>query len=231
MSFLAKLFINDEVRNILNAKQVFSRLADVNGKPTTKPLGKQLEFSLESTKDDSFLYHNMFSPTSSIKGEIVFYKRDGLSTLFKIEFANAYVLRLSEHFDASGASPMHMNISIGWGIIKMRGLLHEETWNPNNPFVNIDETKREEKEKKVTSYTITNTDGQELESYKIGDIIVLNIETSNRVGDAMTISLDDKSHDFKYNGQVLHNDTIKDYIISSDSEKIQLEVIQQSTQN
>ena len=42
MSFLAKLYINDEVRNILNANQVFSRFADVNGRPVTKPKGGRL---------------------------------------------------------------------------------------------------------------------------------------------------------------------------------------------
>ena len=229
MSFLAKLFINDEVRNILNARQMFSRLADTNGRPTTKAIGEQLEFSIESTGNDSFFYHHMFSPTETLKGEIVFYKRDGYSTLFKIEFANAHILKLTENFDASGDAPMHMDIAIGWGIIKKRGIVHEETWNPNNPFVDIEETVLTEKEKKVTRYTITNAEGEELESYKVGDTIVLNIDTENRIGDSMTINLEDKTHDFKYNGQVLSNDTIEDYMISSDSEKIKLEVINQES--
>lgn len=231
MSFLAKLFINDEVRNIINANQVFSRYADVNGRPTSKPVGGRLEFSVESTGDDSFFYDTMFSPTAKCKGEIVFYKRDGLSVLFKMEFANAQILNLSEHFSAVGSTPLCMNLSIGWGIIKMRGLTHEETWNPFNPFLDIEETVISNNEKEVTRYYITDTNGDALERYKVGDIIVLNIETLNRIGDEVTINLEDKTHDFKYNGQVLKNDTIKNYIISGDSEKIELEVIQQVNQN
>jgi len=54
MSFLAKLFINDEVRTVLNANQIYSRYADYNGRPITKPIGHQLNFSIESTSNDSF---------------------------------------------------------------------------------------------------------------------------------------------------------------------------------
>jgi len=85
-------------------------------------------------------------------------------------------------------------------------------------------------EKKVSNYVITDTNGDELERYKVGDTIILNIETANMIGDTMTISLEDKTHDFKYNGQVLQNDMIKDYLISSDSEKIELEIIAQENE-
>ena len=231
MSFLAKLFINDEVRNILNAKQAYSRLADVNGRPSSRPFGHKLEFAIESTRDDSFFYESMFSPTNKCLGEIIFYKRDGISTLYKMEFANAQILDLSESFNALDNLPLHMNIAIGWGIMKTKGVTHEEPWNPNNPFIAINETTREEEEKEVTHYFITDKDGEELEKYKVGDTIVLNIETTNRIGDNMTISLEDKTHDFKYNGQLLQNDTISDYQISSDSEKIELEVVLQENYN
>ena len=227
MSFLAKLFINDEVRNILNAKQAYSRIADVNGRPSSRPLGHKLEFAIESTKDDSFFYESMFSPTHKCQGEIVFYKRDGISTLFKMEFANAQILDLSESFNAIDTLPLHMNIAIGWGIMKTKGVTHQEPWNPSNPFVEIEETTREEEEKEVTRYYITDTNGEELETYNLGDTIILNIETLNRIGDIITISLEDKSHDFKYNGQILPNDTITDYTISNDLEQIELEVIAQ----
>ncbi|WP_055448850.1 type VI secretion system tube protein TssD [Lacinutrix mariniflava] len=146
MSFKAVLIINDERRVILNASQFFSRYFDTNGKPTTKPIGGKLMFSIESTVEDSFFYENMFSPTDKCKGEIIFYKRDGLSVLFKIEFANAQILNLSEHFDAKNNLPLHMNIEIGWGIARIRGVVFEESWNPNNPFIEIEPTIREEEE-------------------------------------------------------------------------------------
>ena len=155
MSFKAKLFIEEEERNILNATQMYSRFADVNGRPTSKPVGQQLQFSIESTGDDSFFYNNMFSQTSKCRGKIIFYRRDGFSTLFKIEFANAQILQLSEQFNAVNDKPLHMTISIGWGIMKMRDVIHEKTWNPNNPFIEIAPTQisrgNEEKEEEETA--------------------------------------------------------------------------------
>ena len=73
---------------------------------------------------------------------------------------------------------------------------------------------------------ITNTEGEELEEYETGSKIILNIETSNATGETISINLDDKTHDFKHNGSILTNDTIKT-TINSDLEKIELEVIAQ----
>ena len=81
--------------------------------------------------------------------------------------------------------------------------------------------------KEVIRYFITDTENNELETYKLGEKIVLNIETKNRVGDVITIALNDKTHDFKYNGQVLENDKLTNYTITSDLEQITLEVINQ----
>jgi len=233
MSFLAKLFINDEERNILNANQVFSRFADINGRPTAKPYGSLLNFSIESTRDDSFFYENMLSPTNKIKGEIVFYKRDALSKLFKMEFANAQILSLSEEFNAVGNIPLHLNISIGWGIMKMRDVIHQETWNPDNPFIHIEETikeEEEEKEPKLIEYYLTDANNKRIEKgtkNKIGDIICLNIHTKNLEGEVINISLNNNKADYKYNGEVLTNDTFKNYTINSDHEKVELEIVKQ----
>ncbi|WP_054851805.1 type VI secretion system tube protein TssD [Olleya sp. ITB9] len=225
MSFLAKLFIDNQVRNILNVNQVYSKLADINGRPVSRTMGHKLEFAIESTSDDTFFYESMFSATSKCQGEIVFYKRDGISTMFKMEFANAQILDLQESFNASNNLPLHMNIAIGWGIMKMRGVIHQEPWNPNNPFVEIEPTTRQEEEKEVTRYFVTDVEGNELDEYKTGEKIILNIETKNRIGDSITISLNDKSHDFKYGGQILENDKLSNYVINNDLEQIELDVI------
>ncbi|GHC50178.1 type VI secretion system tube protein TssD [Ulvibacter litoralis] len=232
MSFKATLFINNEERTILDAGVLFKYLSDNSGQVTSRLLAKPLSFTIESTRFDTFFYDQIISPTSLCEGEIIFYKRDGFSTLFKIEFANAHITHLSEHFTSEGIDPMKLNLEISWGIIRMKGLVYEQPWNPYNPFVaQVAPTELPKEEKKVTKYYITDVNGEELESYKIGEKIILNIETLNRVGDAMTISLEDKTHDFKYNGKVLANDTLSDYIIGSDLEKIELEVVPQEIQN
>ena len=167
----------------------------------------------------------MFSETAKCNGEIVFYKRDGLSTLFKIEFANAQILRLSESFDAYDSSPMHINISIGWGISRIKGLVHEEIWNTNNPFVSIEETVIEEEDPpQILDFYITDENGNVKNKYKIGDTLFLVIESVNKIGKNVSISLKDKTKDFRYLGRHLPDDIIEDYEIK---DIIKLEVVAQ----
>ena len=76
-------------------------------------------------------------------------------------------------------------------------------------------------------YYITDLEGNKLDKYKILDKIILNLETENAIGEILTVRIPDKTYDFKHNGIVLQNDTLKDYQISNDLEKIELEVIKQ----
>lgn len=87
---------------------------------------------------------------------------------------------------------------------------------------------REEDNPQLVRYFITDVLGNELEEYETGDKIVLQIETENRIGDMLYMNLNDKTHDFEYNGVVLVNDTIENYIIIiNNHEQIELEVIDQ----
>ena len=225
MSFLAKLFINDEVRNILNAKQAYSRIADVNGRPSSRPLGHKLEFAIESTKDDSFFYESMFSPTHKCQGEIVFYKRDGISTLFKMEFANAQILDLSESFNAIDTLPLHMNIAIGWGIMKTKGVTHQEPWNPSNPFVEIEETTREEEEEQILESYFEDQEGERITKVRKGQDVFLVIKTENMTGKQVDIDLGTTDGAFEYEGQIVEDNILNEYDITSDYLKIALKSI------
>ena len=111
--------------------------------------------------------------------------------------------------------------------MKTRDVIHQETWNPDNPFIEIEETVITEQEKELLRYFVTDIEGNELEEYKTGEKIILNIETRNRIGDSITIHLNDKTHDFKYGGQTLENDKLSNYVINKDLEQIELDVINQ----
>jgi hypothetical protein len=86
-------------------------------------------------------------------------------------------------------------------------------------------------DKKLTEYYLTDESGAKVEEYEVGDMITLNIKTKNRIGDKLTIHLEDKTHDFKYKGEVLPDDKLTDFVISKDYEKIELEVIVQSSKS
>lgn len=80
-------------------------------------------------------------------------------------------------------------------------------------------------EKKLVEYFMTDAKGKRIDKFEVGDTVVLNIKTENRIGDKLTIHLEDKTHDFRYQGEVLKDDKISDYIINKDVEKVELEVI------
>ncbi len=80
-------------------------------------------------------------------------------------------------------------------------------------------------EPKIIDYYITDIDNNRIEDYSTGDKIILNIETKNHIKDMLDLSLKDKKHDFLHDGIVLENDTFEDYEITSNHDKITLEVI------
>jgi len=86
-------------------------------------------------------------------------------------------------------------------------------------------------DKVLTEYFLTDENGKRVEEYEVGDTIILNIKTKNRIGDKLTIHLEDKTHDFKYNGEVLKDDKLTDFTITKDEEKIELEVIVQTAKS
>lgn len=233
MAFLAKLFLQGEVRNVLDLEFGYKQYTDGTGRPSTAPQGGLISFSIESTRDDSLLYMWAIDQLMKLQGCIRVYKHDGISKLYDIEFANCYCVFLEEKFSSKGNKSMCIRITISPGIQRTRGIVYEKGWNLSNPFENenvkVLEREEENQEKKLIQYFVTDQTNNELDDYEVGDTIVLNIQTQNRIGDKITIQLQDKTHDFEYQGNVLENDTIEDYVISSDLEKITLKVISQSS--
>ena len=103
-----------------------------------------------------------------------------------------------------------------------------EYWRETLPSSTpITESNEEDNQPRIVEYYITDASNKRIEETIIGETIVLNVDTRNMIGEKMTIDLDDQTVDFKYDGEVLKNDTLTDYEISNDLEKIELEVIEQ----
>ena len=85
----------------------------------------------------------------------------------------------------------------------------------------------EEKEPQIIEYYLTDLDGNKIQEIEAGKCVILNIHSKNMISKLFTIDLSNKTVDFKYNGKILNNDTIKDYKINKNIEKLELEVIEQ----
>ncbi|NER18522.1 type VI secretion system tube protein TssD [Spongiivirga citrea] len=229
MSFKATLNIFTQAYSVLDLSYNINQQTDHNGRPTRRALGGMIHLKVESTKDDAGLYEAMFSPTQSVQGSIRVYKRDGFSKSFDIEFANAYVVGLNEHYNAVSNQPLHMDLTISAQILRIRNTVFELPANPSNPFVGADApiTEREtsDDDPELVDYYITDLEDNKLEEAVPGDKILLNVLTKNLKGETLTLNLEDPTADYKYKGDLLENDTLSDYKINYDHEKIELEVI------
>ncbi len=127
MSFLAKLTIDGNEYNVLHCTYNFEQPMDTTGKPSGKPLGGQIMITIESQgKFD--LFHWMASPDQTKDGSLVFYKRDAMSQLQKVDFTKAFCVSLEEEFDAVDDIPMQKRIVISAQTIQIGDMTFENTW-------------------------------------------------------------------------------------------------------
>ncbi len=232
MSFKAKLCIEGEERNLLDAELVFSQLADYNGRPSQLPVGAPLNLTFESTRNDALFYSYMFHPDRMFKGYIRFFKRDGLQKYFDIEFANAHIIRLHERFSSTGETPMYIGLTISYGISRIRDVIHEKKWNPSNPFAinNNQVTEQEEElEPLLLDYHIEDLNNNKIEEtiIKENQEIYLVINSQNTDGQVADIDLENKSIDFEYKGKWMKDDIISDIVLNDTLTKVKLKAVKQ----
>jgi len=127
MSFLAKLSIDGEEFNILRCDFGIKQNSDETGRPSAKPKGGQINLLIESNiKIDFFEWASSGSATKS--GEIVYYRRDNVSSLKKLEFREAYCLEYKECFDAIDSQPLQILLTLSAKELVMRGSTFENNW-------------------------------------------------------------------------------------------------------
>jgi len=230
MSFKAQVIIDNKIINVLWFTFEFNRYADASGKPTSAGIFRGLTLAIETRKTINFAEW-AFSSTERKNIELHIFPIILGGRTRVIKLYDCYLLNWDNIFSATNRQPMHEILHISAGGFKDTNSYAEYSapWRKSFDHDDVKPTVLEDDEKEFTHCYITDTDGNELEEYETGDTIVLNIETQNRIGDNVKISLDDKTHDFKYNGSILKNDTLN-YIIGNDVEKVQLEVINQSQQ-
>lgn len=234
MSIHAKMFIDDRKINVLNLTFSFQQKTDYNGHPSSKPTGGIFKIVFETTKEELFFLWMISNTLKNVK--IVFSPTSMNGKSRTIELYDVFCLLHIENFDGVNNQPMSTYIEISPAIMIDSGVkIFEKSWketdltNTATPTIIYNE---EPEESKIIDYYITDSTNNRItddNKSKVGDIIFLNIHTQNLIGELLTINLDDKTRDFKYNGKALINDTLVDYEIKSNIEKIELEVIEQNS--
>ena len=233
MSIEAKMYVDDRVYTIKNLEFGFSKKLNTNGTAATKPEGGVFKIEIESPKETN-LYAWGASNYDMKYVKIVFSPIRMDTNSRTMELYDTLCIQHYDNFYDTSTKPMITHIHLSPAILVQNGeTLFERDWKLTDihrpkteptrlPFL----SPREDEEPKLVDYFITDLDENVTNEYDPGDIILLHIKTQNRIDDKLTINLNNKTRDFKHNGVVLANDTLN-HVISSDLDKIELEVIDQ----
>ncbi|MFA9372126.1 MAG: type VI secretion system tube protein TssD [Labilibaculum antarcticum] len=230
MSIKAKMYVDDLVYNIRRLDFGFDQKINTNGTASTQPLGGLFNIEVESPKN-THLYAWGASNLDMKYVKLVFSPVTLASKSRTIELYDTLCIRHHDHFHHESKDPMISVLQLSPAIIVQDGqTMFEKNWKVSDlSRQNVEATPValiQQEEPKLVDYFITDLNGHVIEEYNSGEKILLQIKTENRIGENLTIQLNDKTHDFKYKGVILANDTLT-YIISDDLEKVELEVIDQ----
>ena len=227
MSVKAKLIIDELEINILSFSFGFNQGSDTTGRVAQKPLFLGLQLKIETRKDLN-LAEWAFALDETKQLELHIYPVILGGKTRKLFFYDCHLLGWENSFSSTGRQPLaeSLNISAAGVVDSNSAAEYSSYWRTTFPN-NGDEVTTLDEGIELIRFYITDLDDNEQDEYDTGDRIKLNIETKNAVGKKITLSLNDKTYDFKHNGIVLENDTLKDYVLNSDLEQIELEVIDQ----
>ncbi len=234
MSFLAKLFLDNTERKILNADILVRQATDWLGRPESMPEGGLMNIKIESTYETMF-WEWMVSPTMLKEGYIRFYKRDGMSKLTDLEFWDCYLVDYYELYSDNSNEPLELYLTLSAGIIRFKNTVFEKNWKITDitPFdgqsININEMlsqREEEVEKDIVEMYYTDLKGNRITELSEKKVKLI-VKTQNMVGETMDFDFDDDEFNYKYKGEILENDLLEGYLINSDTEEIELEVVEE----
>ena len=127
MSFLAKLNIDGEEFVVLDCEYGITQGSNENGMPSNKIRGGKIRVLIESTIKIDFMEWAITNNATK-NGEIVFFKRDNVSSFKTLEFTEAYCLELHEKFNAEDGQPLQTSLLISAKEITIRGTTLTNNW-------------------------------------------------------------------------------------------------------
>ena len=127
MSFKAKLVVAGKEYNVLNVNYGLFQETDATGRPSTVTRGGKIEVMIEGTGSTE-LFEWMTNSFERKDGVIKFIKRDSDATLKELKFTEAYIVKYTENFDASGENPLTETLVLSAREIELGNAKHTNEW-------------------------------------------------------------------------------------------------------
>jgi len=229
MNFQVKLYIDDEVNNVLSFNTNIQKQADVNGRPSSTFTGGHYWFEIEATKSTIILaWMISASQRKTIKLVISPVNGNGKSTT--IILGDAFCIKHTTIFNSISNQPLKEIFEVTPAYIKQNDVIMFAKWWKETDLTNTATPTviNEEEEKEILESYFEDMQGNRIDDPKIGTDANLVIKSENAVGKIVDIDLSDKKKDFVYKGQVLENDILKNLVIKSNTQKEKLTIIAQN---
>ncbi|MBC9798280.1 type VI secretion system tube protein TssD [Sinomicrobium weinanense] len=209
-----KLYVEDEVCNLLAFDLLFEQGTDWSGKPSRRPQLEGIFVQIESTNNDELFHHWITSNDTMKQGKIVFYGPDGMKEQRKYEFWDCYCVNWKEDFKHNTEEPMGMSMKLMPGIFKTPGgTIAEKPWKISDPFTAYKSYEPEEDEDQEEEETLTG--------YKLYTNGCIELICSKEENDAEPI-------DYLYNEDMSKKIEVQDksilYSLSHNDKKSNVEV-------
>ena len=122
MAIQGKLKIGGHTYSVVECSYEFSQAIDDTGKPTSRPRGGTITFTMPSTSDDDvFFYKWMFNKTEVKAGRFKFvvFSNENKRSYKTVDFVNAYCVGLRDYFNDNDSRLMYTTVTISAEVIKV----------------------------------------------------------------------------------------------------------------
>ena len=128
MSFTSKFKTSSgKERNILSVEYAMLQETDPTGRPSSVTRGGKIHLTVEGTGETD-LFEWMTNSFERKDGSIVFKKRDSDAALKELKFKEAYIVKYTENFDATGENPLTESFVLSAKEIELGNAMHINEW-------------------------------------------------------------------------------------------------------
>ncbi|GEQ86360.1 hypothetical protein ULMS_18680 [Patiriisocius marinistellae] len=230
MSIQSKLYVENEVFDILESNFHYNQKFDINNRPLPKVFGGIFNIVVPSGKSDT-LTDWAIRKTMMKNVKIVQIPNflGGSSKSRTFELLDTYCVFDKNQFESSNNEQMKNFITLSPAILKLDGqLLHERNWKVTDIKAESVIPTTIENEPNIIKYHLEDMEGVELfkNEIDVGEEIMMVVETINAIGETLEFDLDDQKLDYEHNGIKLKEDMLK-VKITADIVRVPLKAILQ----
>ena len=209
MSLIAKMYVDGKEINLLDFKFRFTIAVNEHGLPMGKVNGTIFEIIFETTSDQSFMAWSIFTDMRK-DVKIVVSPVDGMSKSRIIELYDVYCVHFKNNFSSTTGEPMTTLIHLTPAIMIDDGYkVLDHYWKTKDlSITNVTPTViKQDEELEIVDMYYEDEEGEKIETIHAGKIKLV-IQTKNWEGKYIDINLNNKEHDFEYEGKHVENDLL-----------------------